>query len=402
MLSPRKDHKFFILLTLIVFLAAPFTVLGAEFDLLSKDQAAVTGGPLIAVILPLSGPFAEDGKTLKKGYEQGFSAAGKITAQQYQYRVKYLDSQANPETARALINLLISEGEIAIATGTPLNATAWTVSRTCEKNSLPYLIVGADQDNLINRETLSSFRLTPKHSALKQMLTGFMDTQKPEIKSMGIIYDNSICAIKNARQLRALCATRNIDLSIWKQWQTYSNKRDNFYDLLNVVKERQPEILFLVADPTLTSRLWQQGQRLEIMPEATIAIPTSTPTATLSAPAAGKNQSSPASQLIYATPWVNPGNNLADEERITVADNQLSAAGSAAAAVIIDCLKKSLNLTAEEIIRNMEATNIDTIYGAVNFTTDATGHQNPAPWRLCRKNVNNQIEIIFPVQEQND
>ena len=390
----NRNHNFLFLLTLILLLAIPFSARASELNQVSEDQAAIAGGPLIAVILPLSGPFAEYGKTLKQGYEQGFSAATGTTAPQY--RVKYLDSQANPETARNLINLLSSEGEVAIATGTPLNATAWTVSRACEKNSIPYLIVGADQDNLINRESVSTFRLTPKHSALKQMLTRFIAAQKPGIKSMGIIYDNSICAIKKARQLRALCAAKNIDLSIWKQWQTSNNNRDNFYDLLNAVKERRPEILFLVANPTLTNRLWQQGHRLGIMPEATIAIPTGTLTPTPNAAPAADQQNSAASKLIYATPWINPGNNSANGENLSAANNPLAAAGSAAAAVIINCLEKSLNLTAEEISKSMKATRIDTIYGTVNFTTEQSGHQNPAPWNLCRNDENGQIEIIFP------
>ncbi len=394
------NHKFLFLLTLILLLAIPFPARAVELSQVSGELTDAANGPLIAVILPLSGPFVEYGEILKKGYEQGFSDTTGTTAPQY--RVKYLDSQANPETARNLINLLSSEGEVAIATGTPLNATAWTVSRACEKNSLPYLIVGADQDNLINKKSVSTFRLTPKHSALKQMLTRFIAAQEPDIKSMGIIYDNSICATKKARKLRALCAAKNIDLSIWKQWQTYSNNRDNFYDLLNVVKERQPEILFLVANPTLTNRLWQQGHRLEITPEATIAIPTGTLTTTPEVAAAAGKQNSPASRLIYAAPWVNPGNNLADGENVSTADNPLAAAGSAAAAVIINCLKKSLNLTAEEISKSMEATRIDTVYGTVDFTTEQSGHQNPAPWYLCRNNENGQTEVVFPAPEKNE
>ncbi len=394
----NTESKILFLLTLILLLAIPLSVRAVGLNQVSKDLSQPAGGPLIAVILPLSGPFAEYGKTLKQGYEQGFSATETATTA-LQYRVKYLDSQSDPETASALINLLNNEGEVAIATGTPLNATAWTTSHACEKHSLPYLIVGADQDNLINQESLSTFRLTPKHSALMQMLAEFLNAQKPKIQTMGIIYDNSICAIKKARQLRTLCATKNIDLSIWKQWQTYSKNRDNFYDLLNVIKECQPEILFLVTSPKLTNRLWQQGQRLEIMPQATIAIPTDTITESPAIMTTANNKKSSASRLIHATSWVNPENSLSAEENFTFTGNSLSIAGSAAAAVIINCLKQSLNLTAGEIIKSMEATKIDTVYGSVNFTTERSGHQNPALWYLCRNNENGQVEIIFPKQK---
>ncbi len=393
--STKTEHKLFLLLTLILLLTVPFPARAAELTQVSEELTETASGPLIAVILPLSGPFAENGKIMKQGYEQGFSGTDVSGTTAPQYRIEYLDSKSDPETARTLINLLSSEGEVAIATGTPLDATAWTVSRACEKNGLPYLIVGADQNNLITRKSVSTFRLTPKHSALKQMLTSFISAQKPEIKTMGIIYSNSICAIKKARRLRALCAAKNIDLSIWKQWRTYSNNRDNFYDLLNVVKERQPEILFLVADPTLTNRLWQQGQRLELMPQATISIPTDTITESPAIKTPAENEKSPANRLIYATTWVNP-NSLSSAENFSAIDNPLAAAGSAAATVIINCLKKSLNLTAGEIIKGLEKTKLDTVYGSVNFTTEQSWHQNPAPWFLCRKDENDQVKIIFP------
>jgi len=398
--STKRKHKLFILLTLILMLTVPFSALALDLYQVQGEHNETAGGPLIAVILPLSGPFAESGKILKQSYEQEFSAANISETTTQQYRIEYLDSKSDPETARTLINLLSSEGEVAIATGTPLNATAWTVSRACEKNHIPYLIVGADQNNLINRESTYTFRLTPKHSVLEQTLAGFMATREPEIKTMGIIYGDSICAIKRARQLRELCAAKNIDLSIWKQWQTYTNNRDNFYDLLNAVKERQPDILFLVADPTLTNRLWQQGQRLEVMPEATIAIPAGTITESPIILTAADNEKSPARRLIYATPWVSPENSLSAEEKFTAVNNSLSAAGAAAAAVIIDCLKRTADLTAEEIIKSLQTTRMNTVYGPVNFTTEKSGHQNPTPWYLCRDNENGQTGIVFPAPEK--
>ena len=397
----NANHNFLFLLMLILLLAAPLPARAIELNQISGELTNAANGPLIAVILPLSGPFAESGETLKKGYDQGFSTAQNVPgAPPLQYRIKYLDSHSDPEAARTLINTLSSEGEVAIATGTPLNATAWTVSHTCEKNRLPYLIVGADQDNLINRESTSTFRLTPKGSALRKLLTDFMASQEAEVKTMGIIYGDSICAIKKARQLRALCAAKNIDLSIWKQLQRYKNNRDNFYDLLNAVKEHQPDILFLVANPTLTNRLWQQGRRLEIMPPATISIPTGTLNRTPTDAPAADHQNSPASQLIYATPWINNGRSSAAEKEIAPPHNQLSAAGAAAAAVIINCLRQSLYLTPEEIIKTMQATKLKTVYGPVDFTTESSSHQNPLPWYLCRNNENGKTEIVFPAPEK--
>jgi len=376
--------------SLLLFLAAimlPASVTTAETGTTDNSQTTLDKTAQIAVILPLGGPFAEYGKALKKGYELGFSEARAAN-----YGVKYLDSEGDPEIARTLINLVASEGDVVIASGTPKNATAWTASRACEENGLPYLIVGADQDNLINSESFFSFRLSQKHSALEQLLAAFIAVRKPEIKTMGIIYGNSPCAVKRARQLQKLCLAKGIDLALWEEWKEFSRNRDNFYDLLNKIKERQPQMLLLATNQNITNRLWQQGRQLEIMPAATIAIPVNCIT-TLSQP---DRDPKPADQLLYATPWATPWHSFADDENESPRLNCLIAQGTAAATVIVNCLKKSPNFSAGEIIKSLESTQIDTVYGQVKFTQNPAGHQNQLPWYISSNDVENGDRIIFP------
>ena len=383
---------------LLFFLTAiiPASALAAEMAVADNHRAALAQGSQIAVILPLSGPFTDYGEALKRGYELGFAKLqtnGTVSAAKY--RVEYLDSEGDPEVAKTLINLIASEGDVVIASGTPLNATAWTASRACEENGLPYLIVGASQDNLINNESFFSFRLTQKGSGLENMLTAFIKVQEPEIKTMGIIYGNSPCAINQARQLQKLCIAKGIDLAIWEKWKEFNHNRNNFYDLLNIIKERQPQVLFLATNQKIANRLWLQGRRLNIMPAATISIPINCITA-LPEP----NRSLiPADQLPYATPWINPERTLSDDETISPRLDYITAQGAAAARVIVNCLQKSLNLSAGAIVKSMESTMIDTVYGQVKFTQGPSGHQNQLPWYLSSNDGENGGKVIFPVNK---
>ena len=391
----KFKQRYFLLLMFCLAVIIPVSVMAAGINEADK-QASITEFSQIAIILPLSGPFAEYGKDLKKGYELGFSRAqAQAAVSGTQYKVDYLDSESNPETARTLINLIASEGDVVIASGTPLNATAWTASRACEENGLPYLIVGADQDNLINNESSFTFRLTQNDSSLKQMLTAFISAQKPEIKTMGIIFGNSPCAISRARQLRRLSITKGIDLAIWEEWKEFGRNRDNFYDLLNIIKERRPQLLFLVTGQNIANRFWLQGRRLEITPAATISIPVNCVTAL---PDADRNLR-PADQLPYATPWFTPGLTLAEDGSDSPQLNLRLAQGAAAAEVIISCLGKSANLSAGEILKSMESTMINTIYGPVKFSQGPSGHQNQLPWYLGSNDAENGGRIIFPVSE---
>ena len=394
MLKIKLNKRNFLLLLFFLIAMMPASVLAAEMGTADNHQTALAQGSQIAVILPLSGPFTEYGETLKRGYELEFTKLqtnGTISAAKY--RVEYLDSEGDPEVAKTLINLIASEGDVVIASGTPLNATAWTASRACEENGLPYLIVGADQDNLINSESFFSFRLTQKGSSLKNMLTAFIKAQKPEIKTMGIIYGNSPCAINQARQLQKLCIAKGIDLAIWEEWKEFSRSRDNFYDLLNIIKERRPQVLFLATNQKIANRLWLQGRRLNIIPAATISIPINCIT-TLPEP---DRNLIPADQLPYATPWATPWRTLSDDENNSPRLSYLTAQGAAAARVIVNCLQKSLNLSAGAIVKSMESTLIDTVYGQVKFTQGPSGHQNQLPWYLSSNDGENEGKVIFPV-----
>ena len=339
----------------------------------------------IAILLPLSGPFVSLGKTLQEGFELGFKQLTGTTLNHHQYKISFLDSAGDPETVRSFITLLSNKGETAIAAGTPLNTTAWTASQTCEERGLPFLIVGADQDNLINEKSVFSFRLTQTRSAKDMMLSEFIDSKDPAIQSMGIISGENPCAKLQARRLRKFCAKKNLDLALW---EVYRSDERNFYDLLNLIKERQPQLLILTINPNLGEKLWQQGQRLELMPPITIATPVNC------APISKQltSASLPDKQLLYATPWLAPSN----PENLPILETHIQAQGFATAEIIIELLNKSLNLTSRELVTALENTNTTTVYGQVNFSGPGLGHQNHLPWHLCSYDEEGTRKVVFP------
>ncbi len=375
----KKNFQALLTLTILLFIIFPNPA-WTEFE------TAIEENQQISILLPLSGPFADLGKALKEGFELGFAQQAESSRMNHQFKIRFFDSEGNPETARALIALLNSEGETVIAAGTPLNTTAWTTSQASEKNGLPYLIIGADQDNLITEKSVFTFRLTQTRSAGNRMLSAFIDSQDPAIQSMGIISGENPCALRQARRLRKFCADKNIDLAIW---ETYNSNERNFYDLLNLIKERQPQLLFLATDPTASRKLWQQGRRLELMPTLTIATPINriptTDKALLS--------SYPDKQILYPTPWLEPS----DRKYFSFLENHLQAQGFAGAEVLMETLRKSPNLTSGKIVKTLETNTMSTVYGKVSFAGSGQGHQNQLPWYLYSYGEDGEKQLIFPL-----
>ncbi len=378
--TPQIIKNLRALFTLTILLSTIFlTPARAEFETSIEENRQV------AIILPLSGPFADLGKSLQEGFEFGFAQHIESDRANHQFKTRFFDSEGNPETARTLIALLNSEGETVIAAGTPLNTTAWTASQASEESGLPYLIVGADQDNLITEKSFFTFRLTQTRSAINKMLSAFMDSQDPAIQSMGIIYGENYCAIHQSRRFRKFCANKNLDLAIW---EVYRNNESNFYDLLNIIKERQPQLLLLATNPAAGKKLLQQGQRLELMPPLTIATPiNSITTADKTTPSNHQGD-----RTIYATPWFKTN----DQEVLPFLKNHLQAQGFAGAELILATLIKSPNLTSGEIVKTLETTTMTTVYGQVSFSGTGQRHQNPLPWHLYSYDENGEKQLLIP------
>ena len=400
-LHHNKFYRAFLALTLLLPMILPNLTSAIELEnpnpetlyqenLYQENQPSEN--PEIAILLPLSGPFANLGRTLQKGFELGFAQQSQAELTDRQYKIHFLDSEGSPEIARTLIELLSSEGGTVIAAGTPLNTTAWSTSKACEEYGLPYLIVGADQENLISEKSIFTFRLTQTNAADLEMLSAFIDTQEPKIQSLGIIYSENHCAIHQARRLRKFSADNNIDLAIW---ENYRNDERNFYDLLNIIKEREPQLLFLATTPAAGNKLCQQGQRLELLPPFTIAAPVNC------IPTTSKNEAQEnrvADHILYPTPWLKPSG----QENLPRLDNYLQAQGFAAAELIWETLKKSPDQTSGEIIKTLETTTMATAYGQVKFSGPGQGHQNQLAWYLCSYNEDGTNQLIFPRPPESD
>ncbi len=343
----------------------------------------------VAVLLPLSGDFASLGEEMRSGFELGFAhldAAGRKP----DFTVAYLDTESDPDTAQTLVAMLASEGGTLVAAGTPLNPCAFTASRAAENAGLPYIIIGADQDDLIHDKSLYSFRLTWTRSALNESLKDFIRNRKSAIQTIGIIHGENPCAVRNGRRLRDLVAGLSLDLEIW---ETYRDDESNFYDLLNLVKERRPELLMLVLKPDATRKLWLQGKRLELLPESTIALPDGC----FPAAAAGPVASTPRARLIHPAAW-QPDNRGATS--YPPLENRLQAAAFAGAEVICDALDRAPSEDAAAIRAALEATSLQTVYGPVAFSGPGRGHQNQLPWQLVFEDENGETQIAVPETKQ--
>jgi ABC-type branched-subunit amino acid transport system substrate-binding protein len=378
-------------LSLFLFLLLPKTLPAAAANAAASEEVTVPPTARVAVLLPLSGEFAELGKEFQYGFKLGFNwldAAG----EKPQFSVDYLDTESEPETAGTLAAMVATEGNCLLAAGTPLNPCAFQASRAAEANELPYLIVDADQDNLIGEQSNYTFRLTRPRSALNQLLKRFIASRDPKVKSLAIIYDDNPCAMRNARRIRRFCSGSKLDLVIWEK---YREGDKYFYDLLGLLRERRPKALLLVTSTARRDRLWKHGTRLELLPTWTLSLDSGC----FPAPTAVLPPSLPTRWLLQPAYWYkNPNYSTTG-----LLQNRWQAAAFAAAEVICrvvsetnDESQQNLPPSPARIVAMMEKLKLETVYGPVAFNGSGRGHQNRLPLSLTGRNENGETKVLFP------
>lgn len=377
-----RKKKFLLILGLFLsFQLSPATSPGEDF--FSQPEKL----PQVAVLLPLSGPFTELGQVLRSGFELGFAGPADAGSQTERFSVSYLDSRGDPENCRALVELLSSQNHTVLIAGTPLNPTAWTTAKTCEKQGLPFLMVWADQDDLISDRSLFSFRLTAPRSALKSALQNLILSQQPAITKLGIIYSPQPCSRLQARRLRNYCADLPVDLTIW---EAFPEPEKSLADLLDQIEKQQPQLLLLAVSLEKASSLWLQKEPLQTFPRLSVVVSNALEASASIPPSSTNNHF-----LLYPC----PAPTTATLNRYPVFTSQLQAVGYAAAETIRHVLAHSPDFRPETIIRTLENTSLATAGGQVSFsaaTADKPGHQNRFSGCFCYNDSQGRQHSYFP------
>jgi branched-chain amino acid transport system substrate-binding protein len=165
----------------------------------------------IAMIAPMSGPWARQGQLLKMGAEmlaEDVNAAGGIKSLGgAKLEIVYADAGDSTEKAKnAAQRLLSDEPELAGGTGAWLSSFTLAVTEVTERAQLPWLTLSYS-DAITNRGFKFVFQTSPtaEHQAAETLPTALKLAEAATGKSpktIGIIQDNTASPVSFAKPLR--------------------------------------------------------------------------------------------------------------------------------------------------------------------------------------------------------
>jgi len=194
-------------------------ILGFTMTLLPGEIPAATTvkiGPL----LPLTGPLAMAGQTVKKvmafAVEEINAEGGIKSLGGAKLELIFGDTQSKPDIAISEVERLVEKEKVAILTEAWQSFVTLPATQTAERLKTPYYVPVSYADNITERGFRYTFQQEPKASDVARDWVRFLDSVNKsvgkKITKVGLIYENTDMGQSNAAAAKKFLAEAGYEL----------------------------------------------------------------------------------------------------------------------------------------------------------------------------------------------
>ena len=350
----------------------------------------------VGVILPLSGKLAKFGEIENKSYLMALdeiNAAGGVNGQKIELIIE--DTSGKSDVGRSAIEKLITRDKVIVIGGGCSSTVAWAAMAIAQQNKVPFLVNTGSADKITEQGWEYIFRLNPPVSEYSGAFKSFAQEVASDIKTVVILHMNSVFGVYEADKV--LKQAEDLGLQIVMK-QSFEAGVADFKSLLMNLKDKKPDLVYLIANNIDASLLMRQCQELNLNPKLFVGGATG-----FTLPAFQENTGN-ASEYVYSTTlWIPsapyPGAQKyhdAFADRYGMVPDYHGAQAYSAMYVIADALKRTRTLTSQEVRNALAKTDMMTVLGPVKFVSyDKKVQQNKLPVLLVQW-INGELEIVWP------
>jgi len=335
----------------------------------------------VGVPLPLTGPKSGFGKMHHQSYlmalEEINNSGGLRRGKHAGYRLEFLfdDTMGKAETARKVVERLISQKKVPIIMGGYSSAVADAIATVCEKNKIPFLSPSAAADQITQKRRNYTFRINPPAS---ETISGFQAFLSGVVRpgSMAILFENTRFGTSTAEAMKRWCGENGVAVVMFEPYEPWAA---DFKGVLTRVYAFNPDVIFTTARLTDAVLLVQQLAELNIRPRLLAGV-----SGTFAMPKFLQSIGPLSENMVSAVLWV-PHVKYAEAEKFAsqykrkygIEPDYHGAQGYAAAYVCRDILERSKSLEARDLVVALKDTDMMTILGPVKFVSyDKYRNQN--------------------------
>ncbi len=364
-------------------------------SLLFTGAANAQDSVKVGIVLPTTGSLAKFGEIERDAFlmaQEEINAAGGINGKKLELLIE--DTTGRPDVGRSVVEKLITKDKVVMIGGGYSSSVTYATAGVCQQNSMPFLVNTGSADKITTSGWTWIYRLNPPvsqyASAVKSLLTQVI---KP--KTVAILHENSLFGTKGAKKFEKTCKELGYKVVLK---EGYEHGGIDFKPVLTRVKEKNPDVIYMISYIMDASLLMKQAKELKLTPKMFIG-----GAAGFTLPEFKENAGVASNYVISATLWhqVLPFPGAMDfynkfKARFKKSVDYHGAEAYAACYVIADVLKRAKSFKNTDIKAALDATDMMTVFGPVKFTTwGKMKNQNKAATYVVQW-IDGKLELVWP------
>jgi branched-chain amino acid transport system substrate-binding protein len=357
--------------------------------------AQAAGSIKVGIVLPLTGSLAKFGEIEKQAFQMALeriNAAGGINGKNLELLIE--DTTGRPEVGRSVVEKLITKDKVVMIGGGYSSSVTYATAGVCQQNRIPFLVNTGSADKITTSGWDYIFRLNPPVSKYASSVESLL-TQVIKPKTVAILHENSLFGTKGAASFAKTCKKLGIKVLMK---EGYEHGGIDFKPILIKVKEKDPDIVYMVSYVMDASLLMKQAKELKLTPKMFIG-----GAAGFTLPEFQQNAGVASEKVISATLWHQvlpfPGAMAFYDkfkERFHKSVDYHGAEAYAACYVIADVLKRAKSYKNTDIRDALLGTDMTTVFGPVKFITwGKMKNQNKAATYVVQW-IDGKLELVWP------
>jgi branched-chain amino acid transport system substrate-binding protein len=338
----------------------------------------------VGVVTELSGDLATGGNVTKRGYDlwaQAVNEAGGIAIGGKKYPVKlfYADAQSNPSQGAAAAERLITQEKVDFVLGPYSSGVTIAVGPVVEKYKVPMITGSAESPLIWKQKFLYTFGTVPPVPFTGAAAIETLAALSPAPKTAVIFGSNDTFSKATAEAFESAAKKANIKVL---KFNIVPAGQD-LTPLMSAVKGMKPDLVAFGGHDEELIKLVKGLRQIDFSPSALLMHYGVTEPAFVDALKGDANQVFGGAVWTETTPtsgkvlWKDSPTYAAAAKKAFNTPADYTQAGCSAAGIAFQVALEAINATPPlseakraELVKALEAVNVDTFYGKVKFATD--------------------------------
>jgi branched-chain amino acid transport system substrate-binding protein len=355
-----------------------FLTIGLVLSLGQFAQAARTRVIKLGCAISFTGAESRTGKLYRDSYDMAVkeinkSGGIKVGKHKYQLKIVYYDDKSDPTESSKLVEKLIAEDKVNFLLGPYSSGITIPDSLVAERHKVPMIEGGGASEKIFTHGNKYIFGTLPPAGQYFKTTLEMLKTFSPAPKTLAILYADDKFDVSVAEGTDKLAKEMGFDVVLYEK---YAEHATDFNSILTKIKALKAEVALVAGHTEESLNFTQQAKELDVNPK--LISMTVGPSEADFRKSLGKDADYIYGVASWSTQMNFKGSLFKDTQefvkefkaKYNYDPDYHNASAIADIAIYKDAIEKAGTLKREKVRAAIAATNLPTIYGNVEFSSD--------------------------------